>query len=138
MFKATVIGSGQLAQARIALGELGKHDEARVEFGAAKDLFAARGAKRLHDDVISAQRQLGAKMPRRRGAGADGLHALTVREREVAELISQGRTNKQVAEHLFVSPKTVEAHLSRIFNKLNVSSRSGLTAVVFAARETRD
>ncbi|MCP3802446.1 AAA family ATPase [Allokutzneria sp. A3M-2-11 16] len=123
--------------AGMALGELGRHDEARVEFGAAKDLFAARGAKRLHEDVISAQRQLGAKMPRRRGAG-DGLLALTSREREVAELISQGRTNKQVAEHLFVSPKTVEAHLSRIFNKLNVSSRSGLTAVVFAARETKD
>ncbi|SDM77269.1 helix-turn-helix transcriptional regulator [Allokutzneria albata] len=124
-------------EAGIALGELGKHDEARVEFGAAKDLFAARGAKRLHEDVISAQRQLGAKMPRRRGAG-DGLLALTAREREVAELISQGRTNKQVAEHLFVSPKTVEAHLSRIFNKLNVSSRSGLTALVYAARETKD
>ncbi|MFB9908678.1 helix-turn-helix transcriptional regulator [Allokutzneria oryzae] len=125
--------------AGIALGELGKHDEARVEFGAAKDLFAARGAKRLHEDVVTAQRQLGAKMPRRRGGAAqDGLMALTAREREVAELISQGRTNKQVAEHLFVSPKTVEAHVSRIFNKLNVSSRSGLTAVVFAARSARD
>ncbi|WP_086827529.1 LuxR family transcriptional regulator [Allokutzneria sp. NRRL B-24872] len=122
--------------AGIALGELGRHDEARVEFGAAKDLFAARGAKRLHEDVISAQRQLGAKMPRRRGGG-EGLLALTAREREVAELISQGRTNKQVAEHLFVSPKTVEAHLSRIFNKLNVSSRSGLTALVYAARENK-
>ncbi|GAA4014295.1 hypothetical protein GCM10022247_41440 [Allokutzneria multivorans] len=121
-----------------ALGELGRHDAARVEFGAAKDLFAARGAKRLHEDVVSAQRQLGAKMPRRRGGVVgDGLHALTSREREVAELISQGRTNKQVAEHLFVSPKTVEAHLSRIFNKLNVSSRSGLTALIYAARESK-
>jgi DNA-binding NarL/FixJ family response regulator len=43
--------------------------------------------------------------------------------------VVRGLTNRQIAEELFVSEKTVEAHLSRLFTRLNVSSRAALAAV---------
>ena len=52
--------------------------------------------------------------------------ALTPTERRVAELVAEGLQTKQVAGRLFVSPKTVEGHLSRIYGKLGVSSRTEL------------
>jgi DNA-binding CsgD family transcriptional regulator len=52
--------------------------------------------------------------------------ALTPTERRVAELVVQGLQTKQVAGRLFVSPKTVEGHLSRIYGKLGVGSRTEL------------
>ena len=51
---------------------------------------------------------------------------LTTTERRVAELVGQGLQTKQVAARLFVSPKTVEGHLSRIYAKLGVTSRTEL------------
>lgn len=62
---------------------------------------------------------------------ADGLReTLTKRELEVAVLVSEGRTNRQIARTLLVSQKTVETHLGRIFRKLVVSSRAQLAALV--------
>jgi DNA-binding CsgD family transcriptional regulator len=52
--------------------------------------------------------------------------ALTATERRVAELVAEGLQTKQVAGRLFVSPKTVEGHLSRIYEKLGVRSRTEL------------
>ncbi|MFI6989518.1 response regulator transcription factor [Nonomuraea wenchangensis] len=51
---------------------------------------------------------------------------LTTRELQVAELIGQGLTNREVAERLHVSQKTVETHVSRIFSKFDVRSRVAL------------
>jgi DNA-binding NarL/FixJ family response regulator len=51
---------------------------------------------------------------------------LSVRERSIAELVADGRSNKEVAAALFVSPKTVENNLSRIYAKLGVRSRTEL------------
>jgi DNA-binding CsgD family transcriptional regulator len=51
---------------------------------------------------------------------------LTVTERRVAELTASGLTNREVAAHLFVSPKTVEANLARVYRKLGVRSRAEL------------
>jgi DNA-binding CsgD family transcriptional regulator len=59
---------------------------------------------------------------------AAGVGELTPTESRVAELVSGGRTNKEVATELFLSVKTVEANLSRIYDKLNVRSRSELAA----------
>jgi DNA-binding NarL/FixJ family response regulator len=56
------------------------------------------------------------------------MDALTVREHEVAELAVRGLTNRQIAEKLVVSVKTVEGHLSRVFTKLGVPCRTALAA----------
>jgi DNA-binding NarL/FixJ family response regulator len=59
---------------------------------------------------------------------------LTRREREVAELVARGCANKEIATRLYVSPRTVEDHLSRILRKLGLSSRAGI-ARRFAERD---
>jgi DNA-binding CsgD family transcriptional regulator len=59
---------------------------------------------------------------------AAGVSELTPSETRVAQLVATGRTNKEVAAELFMSVKTVEANLSRIYDKLNVRSRSELAA----------
>ena len=63
-------------------------------------------------------------MRRMRGS-ADG--RLTARERTIAELAASGRTNREIAEELVLSVKTVEAHLRNIFGKLGVRRRAELT-----------
>ncbi|MFE5916597.1 LuxR C-terminal-related transcriptional regulator [Streptomyces sp. NPDC056468] len=57
-------------------------------------------------------------------------YMLSQREFEIARLVSQGRTNRQIARQLEVSHKTVETHLGRIFTKLNVSSRAEIASMV--------
>ena len=52
---------------------------------------------------------------------------LTAREVEVLRLVAQGLTNEQVAEDLVISPRTVETHLTSIYSKIGVSSRSAAT-----------
>jgi DNA-binding NarL/FixJ family response regulator len=59
---------------------------------------------------------------------AAGASELTPTEAKIAQLVAGGRTNKEVAAQLFVSVKTVEANLSRIYAKLSLRSRSELAA----------
>jgi DNA-binding CsgD family transcriptional regulator len=61
-----------------------------------------------------------------RRAAPVGPSGITAAEAQVAELVAAGRTNREVASELFMSPKTVEAHLSRIYRKLGVRSRAEL------------
>jgi DNA-binding CsgD family transcriptional regulator len=56
-----------------------------------------------------------------------GWDSLTPAERQVAQLVTEGRTNREIAEQLFVSPHTVSAHLRHIFDKIGVKSRVELT-----------
>jgi DNA-binding CsgD family transcriptional regulator len=56
-----------------------------------------------------------------------GWDALTPAERQVAQLVTEGKTNREIAEQLFVSPHTVSAHLRHIFDKIGVKSRVELT-----------
>lgn len=58
------------------------------------------------------------------------LRLLTRAERAVAELVAEGLTSRQIAEQLFVSPRTVDAHLSHIFRKLEIASRAKLAALM--------
>uniref|UniRef100_A0AAU2K5E3 AAA family ATPase n=1 Tax=Streptomyces sp. NBC_00049 TaxID=2903617 RepID=A0AAU2K5E3_9ACTN len=58
------------------------------------------------------------------------LMSLTAREREVAELIAEGLTNQEIASRLYLSPRTVETHLSRVYRKTDVSSRAALAALM--------
>lgn len=59
---------------------------------------------------------------------------LTAREAEIARLASQGHTNRAIAQRLFISVRAVEVHISRIFHKLGVSSRTALAALLARSR----
>ncbi len=61
-----------------------------------------------------------------RPAAPVDVRGITAAEARVAELVAAGRSNREVAGELFMSPKTVEAHLSRIYRKLGVRSRTEL------------
>jgi len=56
---------------------------------------------------------------------------LTARELEVLRLIASGRTNRAIAEQLFLSEKTIDRHVSNIFGKLEVSTRAAATAFAY-------
>jgi DNA-binding NarL/FixJ family response regulator len=72
--------------------------------------------------------------PRAASRPAGPLARLTRREREVADLVAAGHTNRRIAEELFLSVKTVERHLARIFAKLEITARSRLAAMVAGER----
>ncbi len=65
------------------------------------------------------------------GAAAPGL---TSREREIAELVADGLSNRQIAERLVISKRTVDAHIEHIYGKLGVSSRVQLADWLRSAR----
>jgi DNA-binding CsgD family transcriptional regulator len=88
-------------------------DEAARAFG---DLGAAPWVERAHTEAT--------KIAGRRTAATE----LTATEREIAELVARGRSNHEVANALFLSPKTVEWNLSKVYRKLHVSSRTELAA----------
>jgi DNA-binding CsgD family transcriptional regulator len=67
-----------------------------------------------------------------------GWESLTDTERSVTELVSQGLTNRQAAERLFISPHTVGFHLRAIYRKLDLSSRIDLTRVALQHAPLRD
>ena len=72
-------------------------------------------------------RATGAK-PRR--VRLTGLEALTASERRIAELAADGLTNREIAQTLFVTDRTVEGHLTNVFTKLGVRSRTSLPAAL--------
>ncbi len=112
-----------LAELRSRTGDLAA---ARTELGLAKELAAGCGAGGLAARLPRLDARLAARASRPDRPTA-GLSTLTDREREVAELAGGGLTNREIAQRLHVSQKTVEAHLSRVFAKLDVTSRVGLT-----------
>jgi DNA-binding CsgD family transcriptional regulator len=138
-----------LDAARDALDEaLAHHDRVTVPFDLARTLLVAgqthrrRGERKAAKDVLERAlalfEELGAslwaeraaaelrRIPIRRGAGDE----LTPTEERVAELVAAGRTNREVAQALFMSPKTVEANLGRIYRKLGIASRAQLGATM--------
>jgi DNA-binding CsgD family transcriptional regulator len=127
-----------LGRARFTLGRAlaarGDRAAAVVELGAAERMLVGCGAVREADAVARELRRLGERAVRRvRPGSAAGLDALSSREREVATMVATGRTNKDIAAALFLSEKTIESHLARIYTKLDVHSRAALTAVIARA-----
>ena len=67
---------------------------------------------------------------RPRTTALDGVESLTERELRVAKLAADGQTNRDIAQILYVTPKTVEVHLSNSYRKLGISSRRELPAAL--------
>ena len=105
-----------LAQAYRSLGD---EDAAQLELNAADAVFEQLGAEPGRRHVASL---------RGRGSNPGGM---TDREVEVLRLVAKGCTNRDVAAMLFISERTVHRHLSNIFIKLGVSSRTAATAYAF-------
>ena len=81
---------------------------------------------RLHDEAAHALRRLGQAAPGRQRRFARG--ELSGREREIADLVAEGMSNREIAGRLFLSEKTIEGHLTNIFAKLGVRSRAQVAA----------
>ncbi|MGH3385121.1 MAG: LuxR C-terminal-related transcriptional regulator [Nocardioidaceae bacterium] len=115
----------EAARARVLVGlacrALGDEDAARMELDAARWIFAGLDAA---PDLTRLDALSGAGT-----GGGDG--RLTPREVEVLRLVASGRTNRAIATELFLSEKTVARHVSNIFGKLGLSSRSAATAYAY-------
>jgi DNA-binding CsgD family transcriptional regulator len=97
-----------------------KKQKARETLGRALAMFERLGARLWAEKARTELSQIGGR-PFRAGA-------LTATEQRVADLVAAGRSNAEVAHELFLSPKTVEWNLSKIYKKLHVRSRAELTA----------
>ena len=64
------------------------------------------------------------------GSYSEGLDSLTASERRIAELAREGLSNREIAQTLFVTARTVEGHLTSVFRKLRVESRDELPAAL--------
>lgn len=105
----------------------GRRTEARELLVEAAEAAEACGATALQRRAADALAALGDR-PRR--TTAPGPDALTASERRVATLAVIGRTNRDIAQELFVSPKTVENHLGRVYTKLGIASRRELATAL--------
>ena len=77
------------------------------------------GAHRLRDEAAQELRRLGRTSPAASAApaAAPGVDALSGREREIADLVALGHSNREIAAELFLSEKTVEGHLTNVFGE---------------------
>jgi DNA-binding NarL/FixJ family response regulator len=123
----------ELALALVALGTALRRGrtptEARDPLRRALELADRCDAKPLAEQ---ARTELHAAGGRPRRSALTGTESLTASERRVAELAAEGRTNKEIAQSLFVTLKTVELHLSHAYRKLGIRSRHGLSAALGA------
>ena len=112
-----------LADHGACLRRAGQRTRAREPLRRALDLAERTGAAGLAGTV---RRELLAAGARPRRAALTGPDALTAGERRVAGLAAEGASNRQIAEHLFITQATVETHLRHAFGKLGITSRADL------------
>jgi DNA-binding NarL/FixJ family response regulator len=129
---AAIQGARSRALAGRAHGEAGDREAAIALLTAAEAELTACGAHRFRDAAARDLRRQGRRVTarQRRGAADGGVDRLSGREREIADLVALGRTNREIAGELFLSEKTVEGHLTNIFGKLGVSSRAAVAGVI--------
>jgi DNA-binding CsgD family transcriptional regulator len=115
----------EAARARVLIGiacrRLGDEEGAAMELDSAREVFARLGAR----PDLSRLDELGGTPSARTPGG------LTARELEVLRLLASGSTNREIAADLYISEKTVARHVSNIFAKLGLSSRSAATAYAY-------
>jgi DNA-binding CsgD family transcriptional regulator len=122
------------AQTRLLLAQVlgpGNRELAGAEARAALSVFEDLGAGRDADAAAALLRDLGIKAAR---TGPKNVGRLTKREQEVLTLLGEGLSNREIAERLFLSRKTVEHHVARILSKLGLRGRA--EAAALAARNT--
>jgi DNA-binding CsgD family transcriptional regulator len=117
----------ECARSELCFGERlrrsGKRRAAREQLQAAAATFEELGAVAWTNRANEELRASGARLRTADGEGGD---FLTPREAQIAEQVAQGKSNREVAAALYLAPKTVEFHLTRIYRKLGVRSRSEL------------
>jgi DNA-binding CsgD family transcriptional regulator len=121
----------ELARALVDLGAAlrrsNQRSDSRDYLRRGLELAHRAGATALEE---RAQAELAATGARPRRPVVSGVDALTPSERRVAEMAAENMTNKDIAQALFVTPKTVEVHLSSVYRKLDISSRSQLAGAL--------
>jgi DNA-binding NarL/FixJ family response regulator len=118
----------------VASAGCGEVESAVAELRAAQVAFEASGARGWARHAAAERRKLAGRSARAgRSAQRVGIERLTRRERQVASLVSEGLTNRRIAQRLYVTEKTVEMHLSNIFAKLGASSRVEVARAVIGA-----
>jgi DNA-binding CsgD family transcriptional regulator len=111
----------------VALRGRGKRKESREPLAEGAELADSCGASALTDQALEELRATGA---RPRGTARSGVDALTPSELRVARLAAAGMTNRDIAQSLFVTVRTVEVHLTHCYQKLGISSRRALGAAL--------
>jgi DNA-binding CsgD family transcriptional regulator len=120
-----------LARAHLLYGEWLRRENRRIDaresLRTAHELFSTMGAEAFAE---RAARELLATGETARKRTADTRGQLTAQETQIAELARQGHSNPEIGAQLFISPRTVEYHLHKVFTKLEISSRNELQRVL--------
>ena len=125
----------QLARAHLVYGEWLRRQrrrrDARLQLRAAHEMLTSMGAGAFAE---RARAELLAAGERARPPTAGTVEQLTPREAQIAALVSQGESNRDVAAQLFLSPSTVDYHLRKVFRKVGVGSRTQLARAMNGTR----
>ena len=129
----------ELARTHLLYGEWLRRENRRVDarerLRTAHEMFSTMGAEAFAE---RAARELLATGEKARKRTADTRDQLTAQETQIAELARDGHSNPEIGAQLFISPRTVEYHLHKVFTKLEISSRNELQRVLPSeARETQ-
>jgi DNA-binding CsgD family transcriptional regulator len=125
----------ELARAHLLYGEWlrreGRRTDARTHLRTAHEMLSDMGVSAFAEQ---ARRELAATGETARRRGVDAVTALTAQEAHIARLAAEGKTNPEIAAELYVSPRTVEWHMGKIFTKLGVGSRRRLEQALRSSR----
>jgi DNA-binding CsgD family transcriptional regulator len=125
-----------LARAQLVYGEWLRREnrrvDARAQLQSAHDIFRRIGAAAFAERARRELSATGEHVPRRT---ADTRDVLTPQEAQIARMARDRKTNPEIGAQLFISPRTVEYHLHKVFTKLEIDSRKELRAALADAEE---